>query len=119
MLVVRYPLIKVICPRCSNAMFSDMKMRVRCPVPFAKDPEKVVIPRRISTNNILKDLSYIIEDELDTNKGYSQKRWFQREESFNLNSTMKIKAKILSIRTILYHESFDLESTTYLVNVIN
>ncbi|XP_071937215.1 probable hexosyltransferase MUCI70 isoform X3 [Coffea arabica] len=93
------------CSKTSN--FPDMmrgyapKPRKRCPIPFAKDPEGLVHSKvRRTPDRLVKGLSYIMEDEPDVNNGSQslppfggggQKRWFERGESFKLNTTMKVK----------------------------
>ncbi|XP_071937224.1 probable hexosyltransferase MUCI70 isoform X11 [Coffea arabica] len=77
------------------------KPRKRCPIPFAKDPEGLVHSKvRRTPDRLVKGLSYIMEDEPDVNNGSQslppfggggQKRWFERGESFKLNTTMKVK----------------------------
>ncbi|XP_027156835.1 uncharacterized protein LOC113757973 isoform X1 [Coffea eugenioides] len=93
------------CSKTSN--FPDMtkgyapKPRKRCPIPFAKDPQGLDHSKvRRTPDQLVKGLSYIMEDEPDVNSGWQslppfggggQKRWFERGESLKLNTTMKVK----------------------------
>ncbi|TVU07571.1 hypothetical protein EJB05_40933 [Eragrostis curvula] len=64
----------------------------RCPIPVADDPNAVVIPKR-TPNTIVKKLSYITVDKQDKDPSPlfgGRQNWKQREESFKLNSTMKV-----------------------------
>lgn len=66
-----------------------------CPIPLADDPNIIVIPKR-TPDTIPKTLSYIMEDEEGNNSEKSQplfgghQSWLQRENSFKLNTTMKV-----------------------------
>ncbi|KAK4266674.1 hypothetical protein QN277_027560 [Acacia crassicarpa] len=68
----------------------------RCLIPVANDPNKIVIPTGKSSDDIVKILSYIVEDEVPHNEPQSSplfgghQSWSQREESFKLNSSMKV-----------------------------
>lgn len=72
------------------------KSQHRCPIPLAEDPDKIVIPKGRTHDEVVKDLLFVMEDE-QWNNG-SQKsplfggheNWSQRKESFKLNSTMKV-----------------------------
>jgi hypothetical protein len=63
-----------------------------CPIPVADDPNVVVIPKR-TPNTIVKKLAYITVDKQDKDPSPlfgGRQNWKQREESFKLNSTMKV-----------------------------
>jgi len=63
-----------------------------CPIPVADDPNAVAIPKR-TPNTIVKKLSYITVDKQDKDPSPlfgGRQNWKQREESFKLNSTMKV-----------------------------
>lgn len=68
----------------------------RCPIPLANDPDKIVIPKGRTPDKIVKDLSYVMEDELRNNGSLTSplfgghQNWSHREESFKLKSTMKV-----------------------------
>ncbi|KAF2322685.1 hypothetical protein GH714_028558 [Hevea brasiliensis] len=68
----------------------------RCPIPVANNPNKIVIPEGGTPDNIVKNLSYFMEDELVNNGTQpsplfgGHQSWSQREESFKLNSSMKV-----------------------------
>ncbi|KDP35574.1 hypothetical protein JCGZ_09012 [Jatropha curcas] len=67
----------------------------RCPIPVANDPDKIVIPEGRTPDKTVKNLSYIMEDEPVKNGSQSplfggHQSWVQRNESFKLNSSMKV-----------------------------
>ncbi|KAJ9178777.1 hypothetical protein P3X46_010634 [Hevea brasiliensis] len=68
----------------------------RCPIPVANNPNKIVIPEGGTPDKIVKNLSYFMEDELVNNGSQpsplfgGHQSWSQREESFKLNSSMKV-----------------------------
>ncbi|KAI4345313.1 hypothetical protein L6164_012448 [Bauhinia variegata] len=68
----------------------------RCPIPVADDPDKIVIPDGRTSDKIVKNLVYVTEDEVPHDASLSSplfgghQSWSQREESFKLNSTMKV-----------------------------
>ncbi|KAJ7955422.1 Plant/F20M13-60 protein [Quillaja saponaria] len=72
------------------------KSQHRCPIPVADDPDKVPIPKGRTSDKTVKNLSYIIEDEISNNGSQEtplfggHQSWSQREQSFNLSSTMKV-----------------------------
>ncbi|XP_044508898.1 probable hexosyltransferase MUCI70 isoform X5 [Mangifera indica] len=72
------------------------KPQHRCPVPVADEPNRIVIPKERTPNNIVKNLTYIMEEVFVNNGSQSfplfggNQSWSQREESFKLNSTMKV-----------------------------
>ncbi|XP_077246710.1 putative hexosyltransferase MUCI70 isoform X2 [Tasmannia lanceolata] len=72
------------------------KPQHRCPIPLSDDPDAVVIPKRETPDTVPKSLSYILEDELAKSEPETtplfggNQSWAQREESFKLNSTMKV-----------------------------
>ncbi|KAL8152389.1 hypothetical protein V2J09_010149, partial [Rumex salicifolius] len=68
----------------------------RCSIPLKDDPDAVVIPPERTPDKVLKNLSYILEDEEIINRSQSIPlfggyiSWKQREESFKLKPTMKV-----------------------------
>ncbi|CAN6162681.1 unnamed protein product [Urochloa humidicola] len=75
-----------------NSMGLSSKPLHRCPIPVADDPNAVAIPKR-TPNTIVKKLSYITVDKQDKDPSPlfgGRQNWKQREESFKLNSTMKV-----------------------------
>ncbi|XP_010275790.1 PREDICTED: uncharacterized protein LOC104610732 isoform X1 [Nelumbo nucifera] len=72
------------------------KPQHRCPVPLQDDPDAIVIPKERTSDKIVQHLSYILEDESVNNDSLSfplfggHQSWSQREQSFKLNSTMKV-----------------------------
>ncbi|KAI4317475.1 hypothetical protein L6164_025342 [Bauhinia variegata] len=65
----------------------------RCPIPVADDPDKVVIPDGQTSDEIVKNLLYVTEDEVPSQSPPlfgGHQSWSQREESFKLNATMKV-----------------------------
>lgn len=83
-----------------------------CPIPLANDPEKIVIPEGRTPDKIVQNLSYVMEDELMNNVSQSSplfgghQSWAQREESFKLKSTMKVKLKFPALSYILNYFPF-------------
>ncbi|XP_027345876.1 uncharacterized protein LOC113857842 isoform X3 [Abrus precatorius] len=67
-----------------------------CSIPLANDPDKIVVPTGRTTDEIVKNISYVMEDEVPQNGSKSSplfgghQSWKQREESFKLNSNMKV-----------------------------
>ncbi|XP_044508895.1 probable hexosyltransferase MUCI70 isoform X2 [Mangifera indica] len=65
-------------------------------LPVADEPNRIVIPKERTPNNIVKNLTYIMEEVFVNNGSQSfplfggNQSWSQREESFKLNSTMKV-----------------------------
>ncbi|KAJ0011265.1 hypothetical protein Pint_33723 [Pistacia integerrima] len=72
------------------------KPQHRCPIPVADDPNRIVIPKERTPDEIVKNLTYIMEEVFVNNGSHSfplfggNQSWSQREESFKLNSTMKV-----------------------------
>lgn len=70
---------------------------IGCPIPVASDPDKIVIPEGRTPDKIVKKLTYVMEDETMHDKSQSSplfgghESWSQREESFRLKPTMKVK----------------------------
>ncbi|EEF41118.1 probable hexosyltransferase MUCI70 [Ricinus communis] len=66
----------------------------RCPIPVANNPDKIVIPEGRTPDKIVKNLSYILEDEPVKNRSQplfgGHQSWTQREKSFKLNSSMNV-----------------------------
>jgi hypothetical protein len=68
-----------------------------CQIPVADDPNAVAIPKR-TPNTLVKKLSYITVDKQDKDPSPlfgGRQSWKQREESFKLNSTMKVATCLL------------------------
>lgn len=67
-----------------------------CPIPVADDPDKIVIPKGRTLDTIVKNLTYVMEDEPVKNGSQSSplfgghQSWRQREKSFKLSSFMKV-----------------------------
>ncbi|XP_021903774.1 uncharacterized protein LOC110819008 [Carica papaya] len=71
------------------------KPQHRCPIPVKNDPERVNVPNSRTPDTVVKNLSYIIEDEFVNNGSESpvfggRQSWLERQESFKLNFTMKV-----------------------------
>ncbi|KAM7278362.1 hypothetical protein ACFE04_005496 [Oxalis oulophora] len=73
----------------------------RCPIPVAKSPEEVVIPKGQTPDEVLENLTYITEAEY-VNSGSKlvplfggNQSWSQREESFKLKPNMKVHCGFL------------------------
>ncbi|KAF5751037.1 hypothetical protein HS088_TW02G00047 [Tripterygium wilfordii] len=72
------------------------KPQHRCEIPLANDPSSVVIPEGRTPDVILKNLSYVMEDELVNNGSLSSplfgghQNWSQRDESFKAQTNMKV-----------------------------
>lgn len=65
----------------------------RCVIPVVGRVDSVVIPKSGTLDKIVKDLSYIIEDvkgDSDAPLFGGYQSWVQREDSFKLNSSMKV-----------------------------
>ncbi|XWS40229.1 hypothetical protein CRYUN_Cryun18bG0122200 [Craigia yunnanensis] len=73
----------------------------RCPIPVAADPDKIVIPEGRTPDVIVKDLTYIEEEDLVKNGSQylplfgGNQSWLQREESFKLKPSMKVHCGFL------------------------
>ncbi|KAK8488045.1 hypothetical protein V6N11_021099 [Hibiscus sabdariffa] len=73
----------------------------RCPIPVADDPDKIVIPEGRTPDVIVKDLTYIEDEDLVSNGSHSfavfggNQSWLQREESFKLKPSMKVHCGFL------------------------
>ncbi|KAG4114282.1 hypothetical protein ERO13_D12G036300v2 [Gossypium hirsutum] len=73
----------------------------RCPIPVADDPDKIVIPEGRTPDAIVKNLTYIEEEDLVNNGSQSfavfggNQSWLQREENFNLKPSMKVHCGFL------------------------
>ncbi|GAV77245.1 DUF616 domain-containing protein [Cephalotus follicularis] len=84
-----------------NTMGLVPKPEHRCSIPVANDPDKVAIPRGRTPDEIVKNLSYFTEAEFVNNGSQSfplfggNKSWSQREDSFMLNSSMKLHCGFL------------------------
>lgn len=72
------------------------KPQHRCPIPLADYPNTIFIPKERTPDTIVKNLTYFLEDEFVHNASQSSplfgghQSWSQREESFKLNSNMKV-----------------------------
>ncbi|KAI4318668.1 hypothetical protein MLD38_032344 [Melastoma candidum] len=65
----------------------------RCPIPLASDPDQVVIPKGRTPDEIVKNLTYVLEDnsvESTSPLFGGHETWSEREKSFELNSTMEV-----------------------------
>ncbi|WRX16691.1 Alkaline ceramidase TOD1/Probable hexosyltransferase MUCI70 - like 2 [Theobroma cacao] len=77
------------------------KAQHRCSIPVADDPDKIVIPEGRTPDVIVKDLTYIEEEDLVNNGSQSfplfggNQSWLQREESFKLKPSMKVHCGFL------------------------
>ncbi|KAI6677549.1 hypothetical protein NL676_038345 [Syzygium grande] len=72
------------------------KPQHRCPIPLASNTNRVTIPSGRTPDKYVANLHYVVEDEQINNALKSpplfggHETWSQREESFKLNSTMKV-----------------------------
>lgn len=72
------------------------------------DPNTIFIPKERTPDTIVKNLTYFLEDEFVHNGSQSSplfgghQSWLQREESFKLNSNMKVKLNFLCAVVIFY-----------------
>ncbi|CAN8276771.1 unnamed protein product [Cochlearia groenlandica] len=69
------------------------KQQHRCPIPVAYDPDKVLLPSARSEDTIVKNLTYITEDESSMSQFPlfgGNISWSEREESFKLKPEMKV-----------------------------
>ncbi|XVE48821.1 hypothetical protein DITRI_Ditri01bG0033100 [Diplodiscus trichospermus] len=77
------------------------KAEHRCPIPVAYDPEKIFIPEGRTPDVLVKDLTYIEDEDLVNNGSHSfplfggNQSWLQREESFKLKPSMKVHCGFL------------------------
>lgn len=68
----------------------------RCPIPLADNPDDIVIPKISAIDTMPQKLSYVLEDDsIKANPQSSplfggHQSWKQREESFNIEPTMKV-----------------------------
>nr|XP_028954410.1 uncharacterized protein LOC114823169 [Malus domestica] len=68
----------------------------RCPIPVVSDPDKIKIPKGRTPDEIVKNLTYVLDDEILPDGTLSSplfgghQNWAQREESFRLKSDMKL-----------------------------
>ncbi|KAG6779684.1 hypothetical protein POTOM_016078 [Populus tomentosa] len=65
----------------------------RCPIPVIGNPERIVIPEGRTRDQIVKNISYVMEDEDGSRSSPlfgGHQSWKQREKSFNLSSSMKV-----------------------------
>lgn len=68
----------------------------RCSIPVADDPNAIVIPKERTPDTIVKNLTYITEDEETATISQSMPlfggniSWSQREQSFKLKPVMKV-----------------------------
>ncbi|PIA65129.1 hypothetical protein AQUCO_00100554v1 [Aquilegia coerulea] len=68
----------------------------RCAIPLANDPDSVIIPKSRTPDKIVKNLLYVSKDDSVNNDPHAvplfggHQTWVQRENSYKLNSTMKV-----------------------------
>ncbi|CAN6688166.1 unnamed protein product [Malus baccata var. baccata] len=68
----------------------------RCPIPVVSDPDKIKIPKGRTPDEIVKNLTYVLDDEILPDRTPSSplfgghQNWAHREESFRLKSDMKL-----------------------------
>ncbi|KAF5180175.1 Sept9 [Thalictrum thalictroides] len=68
----------------------------RCEIPLANDPDTVIIPKSTTPDKIVKSLLYVSKDDSVNNDSHAvplfggHQTWVQRENSYKLNSTMKV-----------------------------
>uniref|UniRef100_A0A6M2EGF2 TOD1/MUCI70 glycosyltransferase-like domain-containing protein n=1 Tax=Populus davidiana TaxID=266767 RepID=A0A6M2EGF2_9ROSI len=68
----------------------------RCPIPVVSNPDRIVIPEGRTHDQIIKNLSYVMEDKPVKDGSQSSplfgghQSWKQRERSFKLSSSMKV-----------------------------
>ncbi|KAB2602371.1 hypothetical protein D8674_003376 [Pyrus ussuriensis x Pyrus communis] len=68
----------------------------RCPIPVVSDPDKIKIPKGRTPDEIVKNLTYVLDDEIlpdgtQTSPLFGgHQNWAEREESFRLKSDMKL-----------------------------
>ncbi|CAL9759081.1 unnamed protein product [Musa acuminata subsp. burmannicoides] len=78
-----------------DTMGLTTKQQHRCSIPLMDDPDAIVIPKR-TPDTIPKFLKYVLEDDQGNANEKSQplfgghQSWKQRENSFKLNTTMKV-----------------------------
>ncbi|KAL4318824.1 hypothetical protein GQ457_18G018500 [Hibiscus cannabinus] len=84
-----------------DSLGSTPKAEHRCPIPVADDPDKIIIPEGKTPDVIVKDLTYIEEEDLVNNGSHSfplfggNQNWQQRENSFKLKPSMKVHCGFL------------------------
>ncbi|XP_010555210.1 PREDICTED: uncharacterized protein LOC104824754 isoform X2 [Tarenaya hassleriana] len=69
------------------------KPQHRCPIPVAYGPDKVLIPRGKTADTVVRNLTYITEDESSESQFPlfgGNITWSDREESFKLKPEMKV-----------------------------
>ncbi|URE42117.1 hypothetical protein MUK42_26145 [Musa troglodytarum] len=75
--------------------YSPQRFFSGCGIPVVDDPDTIVIPKR-TPDTVPKSLTYVLEDEQENADEKSQplfgghQNWKQRENSFKLNTTMKV-----------------------------
>ncbi|KAJ8765100.1 hypothetical protein K2173_010583 [Erythroxylum novogranatense] len=67
----------------------------RCSIPVANNPDKIIIPKERSPDQILRNLSYFMEDEPQNDSQATplfggHQNWLQRDESFKLKPSMQV-----------------------------
>lgn len=78
-------------PTLTNSSFFTF---LGCPIPVAYDPDKVLLPTGKTQDTILRNLTYITEDESSMTQFPlfgGNITWSEREESFKLRPEMKVK----------------------------
>ncbi|KAI3875766.1 hypothetical protein MKX03_023689 [Papaver bracteatum] len=80
-----------------NSLGFTPKPLPRCTIPVANDPDSIVIPEKRTPDKFVENLSYILEDDDSSTSGSQSaplfgghQSWAQREQSFKLNSSMKV-----------------------------
>lgn len=74
---------------------------------MADEPDKVVIPKGRTPDEIVKKLVYITEDEYSLNGSQTSplfgghQNWTQRGESFKLKPTMKVGESVDCVHILL------------------
>ncbi|KAK4745029.1 hypothetical protein SAY87_011341 [Trapa incisa] len=72
------------------------KAQHRCSIPLAYNPDRVSIPKGMTPEEVVRDLSFVMEDDPLNNTSQStplfggRQTWKQREESFKLEPSMKV-----------------------------
>ncbi|KAK8987332.1 hypothetical protein V6N11_027085 [Hibiscus sabdariffa] len=84
-----------------DSLVLTLKAEHRCPIPVADDPDKIIIPEGKTPDVIVKDLTYIEEEDLVNNGSHffplfgGNQNWQQRENSFKLKPSMKVHCGFL------------------------
>ncbi|KAI3960656.1 hypothetical protein MKX01_003830 [Papaver californicum] len=80
-----------------NSLGFKPKPLHRCTIPVDDDPDSIVKPEKRTPDKFVENLSYILKDDDSSNSGSQSaplfgghESWAQREQSFKLNSSMKV-----------------------------